>query len=1058
MLKLLVRRARASWPLLAAVVAVVTIGGTLLGVSARLLTVSAGTALTAGMSRTEPAEVETIAYLSDIQNENAARVIADTRELLKDAVSPLGTPVTQTRASSTMRTLEVRGNDSAVGYLTGMDDLSRAVRLTAGEWPAAGPVNGVLPVVVLESTARAMRLEPGSRVRLGSQSSARFGEDDGVERTDLLVTGVAAPRQNAGWDRDVLGAEGFDQAVAVGYAGTAPGAGPFLVGTPALIGTGLALDRIQVDVQPALDAADAGKLDAVATRLATADRRLGDRLGDRVHQQRVASTLLGTVTRVYTQQAVTRSTVLVVMLLGTLLTASALLLAGRLVTRSRAAQTALFSAMGAGRGQQLGLAAGEVAGLALIATALSVPASSFGHAALTRLPALRHAGLTTGPGVSGGQVLVILIGVLALSAVLLLPALRSDPAAQDAAEQRGGKELLVRSGADLALVALAAVGWWQLQVQPTAQSGTDVVRILAPGLILLAGAALMVRLTGLPLGLADRAARRSRRLVLPLAAFEASRRPQAIAAALLLVLAVASGTFGLALAATWQQSQVDQADLAVGTDLRVELAGPAQAGQAGVLREAVGGTISPVLEQDVAVGQWLGGTGNAPHLVALNSADAGDLLRGRLPEGTSWAQIGAAIAPGQPAPSVALNGPPEITGSTDSESVLQITPQLVLQDAAGLRSTCGLRPIVLDGEPHRATDCDTLPENSRVVAVVVDLAPGPAADAENLIGTGSVKLSFRFPRADGDPGRWQASSYGRQDGTRVLSVAGDGAREGADIVFHLDAVVQLSDLYYANGQFVMAGFVAPQEVPVVVSQDFADVLGSGPGDRYSILINTVSVPVKVAAVVPDVPSAPGRSAMLADADLLGRVLTAQGARPTVGNAWWVGHPKNVSGAGKLGLGEVTTRDAEHQELSQGPLRVGVPAALAMLLPAVLLLAVGGLTLHVVSDLRSRAGEVARLRSLGLTRRTVTGMLLAQHGGLLVLLTAAGTALGAITAAVVGPLLIRSDLGAAPVPDALFRWPWTHEILLLAVLLLTGQAVIRVVSGIQVRAGDRRARG
>ena len=86
----------------------------------------------------------------------------------------------------------------------------------------------------------------------------------------------------------------------------------------------------------------------------------------------------------------------------------------------------------------------------------------------------------------------------------------------------------------LGLLVLAAVGWWQLHAQQAgAGNGTDAVRVLAPALFLLAGAALVLRLVAAPLRLAQWWAARSRALVLPLALFEAARRPQATAAALL---------------------------------------------------------------------------------------------------------------------------------------------------------------------------------------------------------------------------------------------------------------------------------------------------------------------------------------------------------------------------------------------------------------------------------------------------------------------------------------------------------------------------------------------
>jgi predicted lysophospholipase L1 biosynthesis ABC-type transport system permease subunit len=167
--------------------------------------------------------------------------------------------------------------------------------------------------------------------------------------------------------------------------------------------------------------------------------------------------------------------------------------------------------------------------------------------------------------------------------------------------------------------------------------------------------------------------------------------------------------------------------------------------------------------------------------------------------------------------------------------------------------------------------------------------------------------------------------------------------------------------------------------------------------------------------------------------------------------------KDPSAAAGLGLGEVTSREEVHAQLARGPLRIGLPAALSMLIPATLLLALGGLILHVVSDLRIRTVEVARLRALGVNRRTVTGLLLAQHGGVLALLVAAGAVVGMVAAVLVGPLLIRSNLGGDPSPPALPTWSWAEQAGLLAVLLLAGLLVIQLISRSQVRASDVKAR-
>jgi predicted lysophospholipase L1 biosynthesis ABC-type transport system permease subunit len=122
-------------------------------------------------------------------------------------------------------------------------------------------------------------------------------------------------------------------------------------------------------------------------------------------------------------------------------------------------------------------------------------------------------------------------------------------------------------------------------------------------------------------------------------------------------------------------------------------------------------------------------------------------------------------------------------------------------------------------------------------------------------------------------------------------------------------------------------------------------------------------------------------------------------------------------------------------------------------PAALLLVLAGTVLHVTSDVEARAVEIARLRGLGLSRRDILGGLLAQHGGILALLVLAGAVVGAAAAVALGPPLILSDVGAAPVPPAVTRWPWAAEGLLLAVLLAACGAAVALVVSVQVRRAD-----
>ncbi len=173
------------------------------------------------------------------------------------------------------------------------------------------------------------------------------------------------------------------------------------------------------------------------------------------------------------------------------------------------------------------------------------------------------------------------------------------------------------------------------------------------------------------------------------------------------------------------------------------------------------------------------------------------------------------------------------------------------------------------------------------------------------------------------------------------------------------------------------------------------------------------------------------------------------------DGWWVADPtpQVVDALQATQLGEVTTREGVGTQLAEGPLRVTVPAALVLLVLAGAALLLAGAGLLASADQRRRSAEVARLRALGLTRRSARRLLFAEHVAFLVPLVLVGALVGAAAAVLLGPSLIRSDIGAAPVPSAVVSWPWWTEAGLLAGLLLGCVVIAAVVAVLHVRRAE-----
>ncbi|MGC4812590.1 permease [Micromonospora sp. DT228] len=1047
MLRLVSRRARAQWPLLAALLGVVTIGATLLGTCTLLITRTAERALEVAVTRAAPAAVDVTVYTGAIEGPDTSSVATDTRTVVASALAPFSVTTTA-RASTVLRALPptlAKGTSvEAQAYLSGLDDLPTRAELLTGRWPQH-PGDAVL----LESTAHLLGLTPGSRVRLGAELAHAP-----VPAIDVIVVGVVRPLPGRGWDRDPLAAAGSATGYLDGrFMQPVNAYGPFLVDLADLVTTGATVDRMEVTAHPDLSHPNRRDLETVAGAVRDADDRLAGTLGDRVRLARVSSELPLTLRSADDQRHVTAAVVLAIAVLGGVLAATALVLAGRLTTGIRAEETALRSALGTSRRQLAATATLEAGLVAAVAAALAIPASSALHAGLTHLPPLDGAGLTVRPAITGAQVLAVAGGALVLAAVLTVLAIRPVPAAGG---QRTRRELLARSGADLMLAIFAAAGWWQLYAQPTAANArADAVRVLAPALLLTAGAALALRVVLPALRGADRLAYRARGLALPLAVAEAARRPQAVAAGLLVGLACASGTFGLAFDNTWHQSQRDQAALSVGTDLALTLGTAPVAGEGAVVGAATAGAVSPVLDRGTTVGQWLGTAGVAPRLVAVDTTRADALLRGRLDGDRGWADVGATLAPRTRVTGLAIptGAPLVLSGTTTGDTPLTVTPRLLLQDASGLRTSCTGPAVTLDGREVRLPACATA-DGQRLVAVALPVTTDEVGRPVAVAVTLTVPPTGSAERAT-DGSDWTATSAPPipskvSDPTVGVSATPTGT------ALRMTATVDPGGAEEAARTLVATAFRDPGPVPVAVSARFASEVGAERGSKLSVTVGITPVPIVVAEVVPTVPSAPGAVAVLADVDTLSRARAVTGDLTFPVDAWWVGHPADPGAAERataLHLGTVASREAETARLTSGPLRAGLPAALRILVPAAALLLLAGVVLHVTCDLQVRAVEVTRLRGLGMSRRGIRAVLLGQHAGVLLPLLAAGAAVGALATRVVAPLLVRSDTGAAPVPATQPHWPWPAEAALLAVLLAGCLLAVAVVVTVQVRRAD-----
>jgi len=1127
------RRARAQAPLLAAVAACALVALTVLGTGALLLTAGRADALAAAFRGADPGSTAVLARVVP-----AADADTDPGALAHEVADRAGAAVAPLPAGSAAWTespLLAAGDGWT--YLAAAPDLPELGRLTAGRWPS-GRAGGAWEVAVPEAAAVALGLAPGDELALPVPGGAA-GTTTTVRVVGLLapagVGGTGEPR----WSRDLLAGAGADpDHDRPGTGGRRSGlvAGPLLLAPSAVPGAadGPATGTGAVAVLVAPDAVGAavGDLERVAAAVPGLRADLARRLGDRADRVVVRSELPRTLTTALTQHAVTGAAVLTATAATAGLGLVTLLLAGRLLATRRAAERELLGDRGASRGQLAGLAAVEALVVVGAAAVLAGPASAGAYRALVSLPPLGVAGLPAVDRVPAPVAGALVVAAAVLVGALVLPSLRTR---RRRSRRRVGA--LARSGGDLLLVALAAVAALRLRALAAggaglpggAGGGVDAVRVLAPLLVLLAAAALALRLLPLLGRLGERGAARSRGLVLPLAGYDLARRPRAATALLLTVLAAAGAGFGVAWGSTWSRSQGEQAEALVPAPVVVTGLPGTALEQGAAARAAAGGEARPATDRVVALGT-LTGSGSADETTRLVAVDTRAAPpTGRVPAGTSWADLVAGLPPDGTvtgAPVRAPGGVVTLTVRGDAGEVpdLAVTPTVVLDDGHGTRVGAVGTTVPLDGAAHAVAaavpgslgpggggvaggvsgPAAGAPAGLRVVAVVLRVgaplprtddgslrpvpaavavtvswaAPGDAAGAEGggaAGGDGAVEddpvpgddpALGDDPAAAGDDAAvrdapaagdvpWEAGVPDRAAGAveRVAAgAAGDGVRVAADL-----DVLQVA---LAPTDLVVTAFARPGELPVLVSADLAAGAGLRAGDTLEAAVGSTPLVARVAGVAPYVPGSPDAPTVLADLDALSRAALAQGETVGLTDRWDL--PAGADLAALQGSGaRVTVRAEVAAELRDGPLRAGVPGALALLVAAALLLAVAGSALHAAEQADARAPEVARLLAVGASERAVRATQLVQHGGVDLLAVVVGAAAGAGAASALAPALTVSPAGGRPVPEPLVVWPWAAEAGVLGLLLVGStlvavpvvRAVVRRATAAHLRLGD-----
>ncbi|MET7696701.1 FtsX-like permease family protein [Streptomyces sp. NPDC005485] len=950
------------------------------------------------------------------------------------------------------------------------------VRVTVGRLPR-GPGGPVIEVALPETAAARLGLKPGARLTL-------------VDRLDgpkvrVLITGLYRPTRNASpyWQLDELGGRGINKVSFTTY-------GPLLA-DPAVLGGkgGGAGARVSAGETGWLATADfsalsTGRIGALrdAARTGTASLRKVPALSGTTA---VTTALPEVLDRVERSLLVSRSTLLIVALQLGLLAGYALLLVARLLSAERAGETRVLRARGGSRGRVAGFAALEALLLAIPAAACAPLLAGPLTRVLAGQGALARIGLRLDSSVGrGGVWLVAACVALGCALAVTVPALTSSDSAEGRARSLPAP---VRAGADVGLLVIAGVAYWQLNRRDSGTvsadlSGTlgiDPLLVSAPALALLAGTVLTLRLLPPVARLAERRAASGRGLPAALAGWQFSRRPMRGAGpVLLLVLAVALGMLTIGQGASWNRSQDDQADFRAGTSVRVLPNGAGELGQSGVFAAVPG-----VREAAPAVRTTLPLSGDrTATALALDTAHAADgvLLRSDLADGPVRPLI-AGLAPNRAAIGAALP-----KGTTLLRATLRIR-----SDTAGIDADADVAVTLLDryGTPYRIP-AGQLPVDGRAHTLTVDLAKAADAPtgraAEPLTFTG-IQLDVMQPVDSAEQQRLsveQLSAVGTDGSARKLSLPGtwkaassvnatsgspfadsrptrprvtktpEGSRAPLTVTYGTGYVAR-DQAWEAASLTVRLQAAQPPvpEITAIATDRFLTSAGARTGQRVDVPFGGYRVTVRITHSIRALPTTAGTGqgdggALLVDLPSVNRVLEARYGESAAPTEWWLraapGDAARVASVLRarpdIEPSQVVVRDEMADRLRDDPFGAGPEAAFAAAALVAAALAAVGFAVSTAGSLRERGAEFAVLRALGAPRRQLARLIAAEQAVLVALALLVGVALGAVLTRAVVPFIVLTSDATQPTPKVLVELPLSQAALLLTAVALTPLAV------------------
>jgi hypothetical protein len=933
------------------------------------------------------------------------------------------------------------------------DGIEARAALIQGTWPGV-PVQGQpIPAAVPAAAAAKLRLSVDDVLSVRDRNT-------GV-RLRLRIVGLFRPHNPAApyWRLDLIG---------VGGAASAGGFityGPLVVNPVAFSNSDLAVGYASWVAAPLTARIGDGDLRPVAEKLTQAASLLQS---EQFGGLQTTTNLPAVLTGLAANLMVARSLLAIGAIQLLLLAVAAVTLSTRLLAGQRDTESALLSARGSSRWQHARLSAAEVLPIAAVSAVAGALLGSRLADLLSRTGPLQ----TLGIRISG--VPADAWWAAAAAAFCVLTALGSAVRhfTPGAVRVRRGRQAaaagVIKAGGDLALVALAVLAVWQLQkysaVAPSLGGGIGVDPVLAaaPASALLGGTIVLMRLLPAASRGADRLASFGRRLPAALATWEFSRRPiRQSGAALIAVLAVATGVLALTQRDSWQRSERDQADFAAGAQARVDTTGPVPPAEAASFAGSAGNPgAMPVARIPSDTGVVLAlDTRKAPATILFRP----DLSR--LHSNALWKPLAPAIVP-----AVTLPGRPARLGIDASvgPAGLQLGYPLVtvsVQDAAGLVYSVPAGALPPDGHSHTLV-ASLAPQRRavyplRLLAISLAYTMPPAKTQDGVFAirgfTVSPKAAGAFP-ALFTAGRvvrtWSRTTSSAELNEAQFVAPGQAAGPAVASWQTTSSGAQSLTFNPGHGLLPPTYNVPPEPVPAVLvltartpgtptvppipgiaTQAYLDATKAAVGAVVTIVVNGVTIPVRIVASVTAFPTVTGQGgALIIDQATVQEILAAESADPLQVNEWWLPAGATLP---RLPAGSaVTDRAAMTAALLGNPVSdVPQQALLAVAIAAAILAAVGFAVSVAISTVERRPQD-ALLAALGLSRAARAWLFCLEEVMLSVPSAAAGLLLGATLGRLLIPAVTLTSAATAPVPPPLAVFPWTSAVVLaLAVAMI-----------------------